>query len=89
MRCLCGIDLVLHGRAGQLEYDFELAPGADPSRIRLQLHGGGRPTLDAAGNLIVEGAAGMVVQRAPVAEGEIVLGHHPSSVETVGTRLGP
>ena len=29
-----GIDLVYYGVAGRLEYDFQLAPGADPGRIR-------------------------------------------------------
>jgi hypothetical protein len=32
-----GIDLVCHGSAGNFEYDFEIQPGADPSRIRLSL----------------------------------------------------
>jgi len=30
-----GIDLVYYGTRGQLEFDFVLAPGADPSRIRM------------------------------------------------------
>jgi hypothetical protein len=31
-----GIDLVFHGNRSQLEYDFAVAPGANPSRIRLK-----------------------------------------------------
>ena len=34
-----GIDLVWHGRAGQIEQDFRLAPGADARRIRLAIRG--------------------------------------------------
>jgi len=34
-----GIDLVLHGRDGALEYDFEVAPHADLSRIRFAFDG--------------------------------------------------
>ncbi len=32
-----GIDLVYYGRQGHLEYDFVVAPGADPSVIRLDV----------------------------------------------------
>ncbi len=34
-----GIDLVFYGRQRQLEYDFEVAPGADPRRIALRFDG--------------------------------------------------
>jgi len=34
-----GIDMVFYGRGGSLEYDFELAPGADPSAIRMRFDG--------------------------------------------------
>lgn len=61
-----GIDLVWHGRQNALEYDFIVAPGVDPSAIRLQVEGAKRLRLDAAGDLIAETAAGDVVQHAPV-----------------------
>src|SRR5437588_5285104 len=48
-----GIDLVYYGNQGQLEYDFVVGPRADPRMIRLSLHGGGRPTLDAQGDLVL------------------------------------
>jgi hypothetical protein len=35
-----GINLVYYGRAGQLEYDFVVAPGADPQAITLGRGGG-------------------------------------------------
>jgi hypothetical protein len=34
-----GIDLVYYGNQGQLEFDFILAPGADPNAIRLEIVG--------------------------------------------------
>src|SRR5436305_34424 len=34
-----GINLVYHGEAGQLEYDFVVAPGANPSQIAVAFHG--------------------------------------------------
>lgn len=34
-----GIDLVFHGRAGQLEYDFVVAPGARPESIAFAVEG--------------------------------------------------
>src|ERR1039457_1815377 len=43
-----GIDLTFHGR----EYDFVIAPHADPSRIRLACRGGSGPHLD-NGDLVV------------------------------------
>jgi hypothetical protein len=51
-----GIDLVYYGRAGQLEYDFVVAPGTSPTTITLSLTATGSETplrLDADGNLIV------------------------------------
>ena len=35
-----GVSLDYHGTQGQLEFDFTVAPGADPSQIRLQFSGG-------------------------------------------------
>lgn len=34
-----GVDLIFYGNGRQLEFDFDIAPGADPSRIGLQIHG--------------------------------------------------
>jgi hypothetical protein len=66
-----GVDLRLHGRDARVEYDFIVAPGADPRAIRLRLDGARGARLDAAGDLRVETAAGTVTQRAPVAYQEI------------------
>lgn len=45
-----GIDLVYYGtNQRQLEYDFVIAPGADPGRIRLRLEGANDLALDEKG----------------------------------------
>ena len=50
----------------QLEYDFVLAPGADPRQIELSFDGAKRLRLDAGGNLIVDIAGGEVIEHKPV-----------------------
>ncbi len=63
-----GIDVVYYGSSQRrLEYDFVLAPGADPGAIALRFHGASRLTLDPHGDLIVilpDG--GRLVHSAPV-----------------------
>ncbi len=60
-----GIDLVYHGQQEQLEYDFVVAPGADPKQIRLDIQGAEKLYLDAAGNLVVRVAGGELIQQVP------------------------
>ena len=60
-----GVDLVYYGNQGQLEYDFEVAPGADPSQIALRFQGPEKTTLDASGNLILASGGGVVQLKAP------------------------
>src|SRR5262245_14157004 len=62
-----GIDLVYYGRARALEYDFVVAPGADPSRIGLGIDGAERVEVDGEGALVMHTAAGDVRQPRPVA----------------------
>ena len=66
-----GIDLLYYGSQGALEYDFLLAPGADPHRIRLAIRGARRLSIDAAGNLVIDTPSGPLIQRRPVAWQEI------------------
>src|SRR5262249_53550727 len=49
-----GIGLVYYGRQQQLEYDFVVAPGADPSAIRLNVSGAERLEVDGGGDLVVQ-----------------------------------
>ena len=61
-----GIDLIYYGNEeGNLEYDFDVAPGADPGQIALSIDGGGGAALDEAGNLVLGSATGSIVQHAP------------------------
>ena len=64
-----GIDLRWHQTAkSELEYDFEVAPGAAVNAIRLRYEGlSGAPTLTRAGNLHLRTSLGEVEEQAPVA----------------------
>lgn len=62
-----GVDWVLYGNPGDLEYDLVVAPGADPRHIVLAIDGPGRPTIDSDGNLLIKLAGRVVRQRKPVA----------------------
>jgi hypothetical protein len=48
-----GIDLVYYGNQQQLEYDFQVAAGADPGLIRLRFAEDNRLSLDEGGNLVI------------------------------------
>jgi len=60
-----GVDLVYYGRRQQLEYDFVVAPGADPSHIRLQVSGAQSLSLDSKGDLVLHLPGGAVQLRRP------------------------
>ncbi|MBI2469225.1 MAG: hypothetical protein HYV62_15640, partial [Candidatus Rokubacteria bacterium] len=60
-----GIDLVFRGSGDQIEYDFIIAPSADPAQIRLTFDGIERARLDLNGDLVLETRAGQVRQRRP------------------------
>ena len=61
-----GIDLVYYGSSqSQLEYDFRLAPGADPDTIRLSFSGENKLGLDGLGNLIVTVGGQKLIEHAP------------------------
>jgi hypothetical protein len=66
-----GIDLVYYGNQRQLEYDFIVAPGADPRRIELAFTGVERMRIDANGNLALRTAGGEVTQHAPALYQEV------------------
>lgn len=61
-----GIDLLYYGNQRQLEYDFVVAPHADPQSIRLRFAGVEREELDDAGNLILTARDGRMVFHKPV-----------------------
>src|SRR5437762_573069 len=66
-----GIDLVYYGNQRQLEYDFVVAPGADPNRIVLGFQGAERLEINAEGELVLHAAGEVIRQRVPVIYQEI------------------
>jgi uncharacterized protein (TIGR03437 family) len=60
-----GIDLVFYGNQQQVEFDFVVAPGADPSRIRLDFEGGGQLHVESDGEMVLSTGAGEIRLRRP------------------------
>ena len=56
-----GIDVVYYGNQRRLEYDFIVAPGADPGQIELAFAGVDKVSLDANGNLIFDVAGAQLM----------------------------
>ena len=61
-----GIDLVYYGQSQQLEYDFIVAPGADPGTIKLAFAGAEQTTVDARGDLVLKTAGGPLRFQKPI-----------------------
>ena len=96
-----GIDMIFYGNRGQLEFDFRLKSGIDPSSIQLHFGGnGGRDsqfqlTLDKTGNLVLPTQGEDIRLGKPVAfqeqeEGrrEIPVTYELRGGQEVGFRLG-
>ena len=62
-----GIDLIYYGNQRQLEYDFIVAPGADPKAVRLSFEGADKVAVDAQGDLVLQTGGGDVRLHKPVA----------------------
>jgi Beta-propeller repeat len=60
-----GIDVAFHGNQSRLEYDYRVAPGADPHQIGVRFSGARRLRLDRGGNLVVGVRHGSVRELAP------------------------
>ncbi|MFN9894222.1 MAG: hypothetical protein ACK58M_13430 [Acidobacteriota bacterium] len=80
-----GIDAVFHGRGGRVEYDFEIAAGADPAQIALALPAKATAVVDGEGSLAVRVAGHVYRQLAPQAWQEGRDGRVPVAVEFVVT----
>ncbi len=82
-----GVDLVYYGNQRELEYDFVVAPGADPSAIQLGFTGAKRVQIEPSGDLRLQTSGGEVRWRKPVVYQEIagtkhfVDGHYRASGE--------
>ncbi len=61
-----GVDLVYYGNQQQLEYDFIVAPSADPRTIRLAIAGAKKLELGPSGDLVLSTAAGEVRLHKPI-----------------------
>ncbi|MGH9662303.1 MAG: hypothetical protein ACRD96_27380, partial [Bryobacteraceae bacterium] len=66
-----GVNLVFHSQGGRVEYDFLLAPEADPDRIRLVFEGATNLGIDSSGDLVLETPAGQMRHHAPVVTQEM------------------
>jgi len=62
-----GINLLYYSTPAHLEYDFEIAPGADPGQIELALQGATRWRLTAEGDLAIKIGQDELRQKKPVA----------------------
>jgi hypothetical protein len=49
-----GVDLMFYGHQQQLEYDFIVAPGADPTQITLAFEGADQLEVDRKGDLVLQ-----------------------------------
>src|SRR5262249_9018974 len=90
-----GIDLIYHGRQGQLEYDFIARAGADPKLIAVEFEGVESLDLTAEGNLVLHTAAGSILHRKPSiyqevdgARRSVAGGYTLQGATRVGFRLG-
>jgi hypothetical protein len=61
-----GINLVYYGNQQQLEYDFTIAPGADPAVVKIRFDGVDKISIGAQGELILGAGQGDIRQPAPV-----------------------
>src|SRR5262245_14315071 len=62
-----GIDLVFYFRAGQLEYDVELQPGADAAAVKVRIEGA-KTALNANGDVVISGSTDEILRiKKPVA----------------------
>jgi hypothetical protein len=66
-----GVDVVYYGHGHELEYDFVLAPGADPRVITLAFQGPGAIDLNNSGDIAMETDSGKVTLHKPVIYQEV------------------
>jgi len=91
-----GVDLVYYGSGRDLEFDFKIAPHADPSQIRLKIAGANSLKTTPTGDLLLATAAGevrlnrpeiyqLIENRREKVEGSYVL----ASNNEISLQLGP
>ena len=72
-----GIDMVFHGDDKQLEYDFVVSPGADPSRIAFKIEGATRKELTNDGDLVLHTSSSQIRMHKPVIYQPVGAEHRP------------
>ena len=61
-----GINLKYYGNGKQMEYDFIVSPGANPSQIHVRYDGAGSVQVDTNGRLVVRTQWGEVTEEQPI-----------------------
>jgi len=66
-----GVDVLFYGRQQRLEYDFIVAPGADPKAIALGVSGARKLEINSQGDVLLSVAGGKVALQKPVVYQEV------------------
>jgi hypothetical protein len=84
-----GIDVVYYGQQRELEYDFVVAPGADPDAIHFNIQGAQDLRIDLSGDLLISVPGGELRMHKPVVYQQIAQVRQPISGSYVlsGDRL--
>ena len=90
-----GIDMVYYGDQRRLEYDFVLAPGANPDTIQMAFGGIEDFEINRMGELVLRTKQGNIRQSKPVAyqeangvKEEVSVSYVPTGVDHVGFHVG-
>src|SRR5262249_14543859 len=79
-----GIDVTYYGNGRQLEYDFNVAPGSDPAKIKLAFPGADHVRIGDEGDLVLFDRQGEALRlQKPVAYQHMAYGQVPIQVEFV------
>ena len=62
-----GVDLRFYAAGQHLEFDLEVAPGADPGAVRLKIAGADSLQLAASGEVVIQAGRHRMIQKPPVA----------------------
>ncbi|MGK0299050.1 MAG: hypothetical protein ACI9XC_002676 [Gammaproteobacteria bacterium] len=83
-----GIDLLFYDNKGLLEYDFIIAPGADPSQIKLDFTGIDESSLIEGNNVEFVIGGGSIVQQIPAAYQDIQGQRHAVTAKQLLNDIG-
>ncbi len=91
-----GVDLIYYGNQGQLESDYIVSPGGDPTKIALSVEGAQSVRLDPATGVTLSTKAGDVHLHPPIAyqqvhgqRQEIAANYVQRGSHLIGIQLGP